>query len=129
VFDSGEGIVMIKGLSWLGIRTERYEDLVGFLKEGMGLPVDHDEADFTAFKLPDGSTVEVFGPTDQEHRHFSTGPVAGFLVDDIEAERERLEAAGAEFIGPIHRWEETGQAWSHFRAPDGNVYELTYVPS
>lgn len=92
---------MIKGLSSLGIRTERYEDLVRFLNEGMGLPVDHDEADFTAFKLPDGSTVEVFGPTDQDHRHFSTGPVAGFLVDDIEGARERLEAAGAEFIGPV----------------------------
>jgi hypothetical protein len=86
--------------------------------------VDHEEEDFIVFKLPDGSKVEVFGPSDQEHVHF-TCPVAGFEVDDLEAGRERLEAGGAEFIGPIQRWEPTGEAWSHFRAPDGNVYELT----
>jgi predicted enzyme related to lactoylglutathione lyase len=127
--ESREGGAMIKGLTWLGIRTERYEELITFLREGMGLETDHRETDFMAFKLADGSTVEVFGPSDRDHRHFSTGPVAGFLVDDIQAARERLEAAGAEFIGPVHRWEETGEAWSHFRAPDGNVYEVTYRPS
>jgi catechol 2,3-dioxygenase-like lactoylglutathione lyase family enzyme len=94
----------------------------------MGLAVDHEEDDFVAFKLSDGSRLEVFGPSDAEHRHFSTGPVAGFQVDDIEAARARLTSAGAEFIGPIHRWEPTGEAWTHFRAPDGNVYELTSNP-
>jgi predicted enzyme related to lactoylglutathione lyase len=120
---------LIKGLAWLGVRTERYEELLEFLQEGMGLTIDHETEEFSAFKLPDGSTVEVFGPSDQNHRHFTTGPVAGFLVDDIEEARRRLEAAGAEFIDPIQRMEETGEAWTHFRAPDGNVYEVTYRPS
>jgi predicted enzyme related to lactoylglutathione lyase len=127
--DQREETAMITGLTWLGVRTERYEELIAFLKEGMGIEVDHVEDHFTAFKLPDGSRVEVFGPSDPDHRFFTTGPVAGFRVNDIEATRSRLEAAGAESIGPIHRWEETGQAWSHFRAPDGNVYEVTYLPS
>jgi predicted enzyme related to lactoylglutathione lyase len=127
VVGTGRQVVVIKGLAWLGVRTERYEELVEFLREGMGLEIDHGSADFAAFELPDGSTVEVFGPSDSDHSHFSTGPVAGFLVDDIEGARRDLEAAGAEFIGPIHHWE--GQAWSHFRAPDGNVYEVTYKPS
>jgi predicted enzyme related to lactoylglutathione lyase len=116
---------MIKGLSWVGTRTERFAELVAFYREAMGLEVDHEEEDFAVFKLPDGSLVEVFGPSDRDHAHFDTGPVAGFEVDDIEAARERLQARGAEFIGPVHVWEPTGQAWSHFRAPDGNVYELT----
>jgi predicted enzyme related to lactoylglutathione lyase len=119
---------MIKGLTWLGVRTDRYKELVDFFTDGMGLAVDHEEDDFVAFKLSDGSRLEVFGPSDAEHRHFSTGPVAGFQVDDIEAARARLTSAGAEFIGPIHRWEPTGEAWTHFRAPDGNVYELTSNP-
>ena len=119
---------MIKGLVWLGVRTQRYEELVSFFRDGMRMEVDHRESDFIAFKLVDGSVVEVFGPSDSDHDHFTTGPVAGFLVDDIEAARRELESAGAEFIGPIHRWEQTGQAWAHFRAPDGNIYEITYAP-
>jgi predicted enzyme related to lactoylglutathione lyase len=116
---------MIKGLSWVGVRTERYSEVRAFYREGLGLEVDHEDKDFVVFKLPDGGKVEVFGPSDQDHTHFDTGPVPGFDVDDIEAAREQLESRGAEFIGPIQRWEPTGEAWSHFRGPDGNVYELT----
>jgi predicted enzyme related to lactoylglutathione lyase len=120
-----EGDTMINGLNWVGIRTERFVELVTFYREAMRLEVDHEEDDFVVFKLPDGSKVEVFGPSDQDHLHFDTGPVAGFDVDDVEAAREQLEAGGAEFLGAIQQWEPTGEAWSHFRAPDGNVYELT----
>jgi predicted enzyme related to lactoylglutathione lyase len=116
---------MIRGLSWVGTRTERYSELVTFFRDVLQLGVDHEEEDFIVFRLPDGSKVEVFGPSDRDHIHFKTCPVAGFDVDDIEAARERLEAGGAEFIGPIQRWEPTGEAWSHFRAPDDNIYELT----
>jgi catechol 2,3-dioxygenase-like lactoylglutathione lyase family enzyme len=116
---------MIKGLCWLGARADRYDDMKHFCHQVLGLALDHEEPDFVAFKLPDGSVVEVFGPSDEEHAYFGTGPVAGFEVDDIEAARARLEGAGVEFIGPIHRSEPTNQAWSHFRAPDGNVYEPT----
>src|SRR5918992_4343589 len=111
---------MIKSLSWVGTRTDRFSDLAMFYREAMGLEVDHEEEDFAVFKLPDGSKVEVFGPSDQDHTHFDSGPVPGFEVYDIEAARERLETGGAEFVGPIQRWEPTGEAWSHFRAPDGN---------
>jgi catechol 2,3-dioxygenase-like lactoylglutathione lyase family enzyme len=120
---------MIKGLCWLGTRADRYEDMKDFCHNVLGLALDHEEEDFVAFKLPDGSVVEVFGPSDEEHAYFGTGPVAGFEVDDIGAARARLEEAGAEFIGPVHRSEPTNQAWSHFRAPDGNVYELTQPSS
>jgi catechol 2,3-dioxygenase-like lactoylglutathione lyase family enzyme len=119
---------MIKGLTWLGVRTERYQEMKDFLENAAGLTVDHGNDDFVVFALPDGSKLELFGPRDADHEHFSTGPVAGFEVDDIEAARADLIAGGAEFFGPIHRWEPTGEAWSHFRAPDGNVYELTYRP-
>ena len=115
---------MIKALVWIGTRTERFTEMTNFYREAMGLEVDHEEHDFAVFKLPDGSKAEVFGPSDRDHVYFDSGPVAGFEVDDIEAARKRLEAGGAEFIGPIHTWEPTGEAWSHFRAPDGNVYEL-----
>ena len=120
---------MITGLAWLGTRTERFNELVSFYREVMGLELDHEEPDFTVFKLSDGSKVEVFGPSDEGHRHFDTGPVVGFRVDDIDATRARLEAAGTEFIGPVQHWAPSGESWTHFRAPDGNVYELIQTQS
>ena len=115
---------MIEGLVWLGTRTDHFTELVTFYRDAMGLELDHVEPYFAVFKLSDGSKVEVFGPSDEEHLHFDTGPVGGFRVADIEATRSQLESAGAEFIGPVHHSEPTGEAWTHFRAPDGNIYEL-----
>lgn len=115
----------IKGLVWLGTRTDRYDAMLAFYRDTMGLEIDHQESDFSVFKLPDGSKIEIFGSSDESHTHFDTGPVGGFLVDDIEEACAALERGGAELIGGVQRWEPTGDAWAHFRAPDGNVYELT----
>jgi len=43
-------------------------------------------------------------------------------VDDVDAARATMEAAGIEFIGPIQRAGKT--SWNHFRAPDGTVFEI-----
>ena len=118
----------VKGLVWVGSRTEHYEQMVGFYRDTLRLPLEHEDSEFAVFRLPDGSKAEVFGPSDTEHTHFSRGPVVGFLVDDVETARRTLEVEGIEFIGPVHKWEPTGEAWSHFRAPDGNVYEIVQGP-
>jgi predicted enzyme related to lactoylglutathione lyase len=113
-----------KGLAWLGTRTESFDETVGFFGGTLGLSKAHEEPDFAVFELPNGDKVEVFGPGDRDHDHFTTGPVVGFLVDDVEAARCELEEAGTSFIGPVHTAEDGG-SWSHFVGPDGNVYELT----
>jgi catechol 2,3-dioxygenase-like lactoylglutathione lyase family enzyme len=92
------------------------------------LPVAHASGHQVVFALPGDALLEVFGPGDPDHDHFSTGPVVGFFVDDIEAARDELERAGVELLGPLGGAKETGQ-WAHFRAPDGNVYELTARPA
>jgi len=51
------------------------------------LPAEHEEPDFAVFRLPDGDKVEVFGPSYRVHEPFTTGPVAGFLVEDAEETR------------------------------------------
>ena len=58
--------------------------------------------DFAAFRLPEGGTFEVFGPRDRDHAHFSTGPVVGFVVDDLPGAVRELEAAGVDSWGG--RW-------------------------
>ena len=118
----------VKGLTWVGTRTEHYEKMVAFYRDTLRLPLDHEEGEFAIFKLADGSKAEVFGPSNTEHTHFSTEPVVRFLVEDIRSVRKIMEADGIEFIGPVHVWEPTGEAWSHFRAPNGYVYEIVQGP-
>lgn len=113
--------MQIEGVSWVGIRTERFDELVSFLRH-LGLRPQVEKRDFVKFRLPDGDEVEVFGPAMASHSHFTTGPVAGFMVGDVASARDELQAAGAELIGPIQR--EGAEAWQHFRGPDGNIYEI-----
>jgi catechol 2,3-dioxygenase-like lactoylglutathione lyase family enzyme len=104
-------------LGWLGTLTDRDEELVAFYRDVLGLPLIHTEPGCRIFSLPDGSLVEVFGP-DFGRDHFQTGPVAGFVVDDLAAAREEMLQRGIELLG------EPGPTWQHFRGPDGNIYEL-----
>lgn len=116
----------IKGIVWLGTRTPRFEEMVNLYQNILGLPITHQEPGFAVMDLPNGDRLEVFAD-DSAYNRFFTAPVAGFLVADVAAARTEMEAQGIEFIGPVETTED-GNAWSHFRAPDGFIYELTYTP-
>jgi hypothetical protein len=118
--------VEIKGLVWLGTRTNEFEKTVAFFKQTMGLDSFHESGDVAVLRMPGGEWLEVFGPNDTEHAHFNTGPVGEFLVDDVAAARAELEARGVEFIAETHSWGD--YVWAHFKAPDGNLYGITSGP-
>jgi catechol 2,3-dioxygenase-like lactoylglutathione lyase family enzyme len=112
--------VKVLKIGFVGTRTDRPEATAVFLERVLGLRPTHSGDDMWAFELPDGSIAEVFGPSQNEH--FTTGPVAEFQVEDVAAATEELRAAGVPIVfGPV-RSDEAGLAWTHFRAPDGNVY-------
>jgi predicted enzyme related to lactoylglutathione lyase len=113
----------VLGLVWVGTRTEDFAGTVTFFRDVLGLPMEEMEPDFAKGRMPDSSLVEIFGPSDDDHRHFSTGPVPEFLVEDLPAALDELRSAGVEILGEpqVHGT----QSWLHFRAPDGNVYGLT----
>ena len=117
----------VKGLVFLGTRTSEFDKMVGFARDVLGLSPRIEGPDFAVCELPNGDKIEIFGPRDKDH-DFMTCPVAGFLVEDVEQARAEMEAKGIEFIGPVQRWGED-ISWSHFRAPDGHVYEITNQPS
>ena len=80
-------------------RVGRHEDKR--VQRHGGLPAngpraDHQPRGFGLRRLPAsrGGHFEVFGPGDQAHQHFSTGPVVGFVVEDLSAAVRELEAAG-----------------------------------
>lgn len=117
----------IKGLTWLGTRTSKFNAMLKLYQKVMGMHLKHQEPGFIVLELPNGDKVELFGE-ESSYNTFFTHPVAGFLVEDIDSARVEMEAHGIEFIGPTER-EPDGNAWAHFRAPDGFIYELTYAPN
>lgn len=114
-------------LCWVGTRTDNAEPTVAFFRDVLGLRPEPLGEDFWVATLPDGGKVEIFGPGSEHNRHFDSGPVAGFLVEDVAAAGAELRAAGVEIL-LRSEVDESGNAWVHFRAPDGNIYELTQDP-
>jgi catechol 2,3-dioxygenase-like lactoylglutathione lyase family enzyme len=115
----------ILGIRWVGVPADRYEEMVGLLRDVLGLQVAFEDDATAEFSLANDDRVQVFGPG---HRYFELfgadggGPVPLFEVDDLQAALAELAAAGIEVIGEIERdasWE-----WLTFRGPDGNLYEL-----
>jgi len=123
---TGPGMRILK-LAWVGTRTDNAESTVAFFRDALGLSLELEQPGFWMLKLPDGSKVEVFGPDSPINRHFTTGPVTGFLVDDIHDATAELRSASVEILYESGV-DNGGNAWVHFRAPDGNIYEFTQDP-
>ena len=115
----------VRGIVWTGIQTERFEEMSAFLRALMGAPPPTEEPGFNLWALPNGDLVELFAAGDKPT--FETAPVVGFQVDDLEASRAALVAAGGEVVGGYGP-NDAGYASVHVRAPDGNVYEIVHDP-
>jgi len=121
--------MQIKGVSWVGVKTDQYAAMAGFFRDVVGLKAIVERQDFVVFRMPNGDQVELFGPDgpDPAEQFAHNDVVAGLLVDDIEAATAELGQAGIELIGE-GTTNESGYAWQHFRAPDGKVFELCHDP-
>ena len=119
----------VKALCWLGVKTEKFDEMQRFLSKVMGLQQTYQERDFVVFQLPNGDKVEVFGPLGPNQHFQPDVVVCGFLVDDIRQARQELVEAGIELIGPLNDDAPGSYAWQHFRGPDGKLYELAYQPA
>jgi len=108
-------------LYWLGTRTTNFVEMTRFFRDVLQLEKLQTESHFSVFALPDGSSVEVFGPDSPYNRHL-VHPVGGFLVVDLEEAQRELEENRIEIVLPPQ--DGGDRRWLHFRAPDGFVYEL-----
>jgi catechol 2,3-dioxygenase-like lactoylglutathione lyase family enzyme len=115
----------VEGLAFVGTRADRFQEMRRFYDETLGLEMTVDDPGLSIWRLPDGGLVEIFSEDEPEHLFMTTGPVAGFRVDDVTKARAELEEQGIEFFGPTVRVEAQGRGYAFFRAPDGNVYEIT----
>jgi catechol 2,3-dioxygenase-like lactoylglutathione lyase family enzyme len=115
----------VLGIRWVGVRAESNDEMVGFLRDVLGLQVAFEEDATTEFSLANDDRVQVFGPGHRYYELFGSGgggPVPLFEVDDLQTARAELVAAGVEVIGEIER--NASWQWLNFRGPEGNLYEL-----
>jgi catechol 2,3-dioxygenase-like lactoylglutathione lyase family enzyme len=115
--------INVKGLAWLGVKTDKFEEMCHFYESILALDPVHDEEGFKAYDLPNGDRIEVFSSEVPYHHDFKDAPVAGFLVGDIQSAKIEMEKSGIEFTEDIEGDPKRTQ-WAHFRGPDGNIYEL-----
>jgi catechol 2,3-dioxygenase-like lactoylglutathione lyase family enzyme len=113
----------VTGLGWMGTKTRQFDSVITFYRDVLNLGVLSIDDESGRFKLDNGTEVHVYGPNDGDHEFFGNGPVVAFEVDSFAVARNRLLSAGIEFIYPEPQ-RASGRIWQHFRAPDGNVYEI-----
>lgn len=116
---------MIQRLGFLGVRTDSadaFAATVALYRDSLGLRPILERADAVWFEATDRTQIHVYGPGDEDHDFFTSGPVVGLVVEDFFAAREALVGAGIEFVGEPQR--AGTAAWNHYNGPDGNVYEI-----
>ena len=112
----------IDGVRFVGMRGPRLDEMAALFRDVIGAKVARQTPDMIGFEFSDGTVLELYGPGDQFHAFFDTGPVVGFRVDNFEETKARMVAADVQFIGEVQR--ANGVAWQHFRCPDGTVAEI-----
>jgi predicted enzyme related to lactoylglutathione lyase len=108
--------------SWIGVVVDDLEAQAAFY-ESLGLQRMDTGPDWIEFEV-EGRTFELLGRSavpQYDARRYQVG----FDVEDIEASRASLAAAGAEQISEVETATDGSSRWCYFRDPEGNVFEIT----
>jgi catechol 2,3-dioxygenase-like lactoylglutathione lyase family enzyme len=112
----------VLNVGFVGIRTDRLDETVALFRDVLGASINRQTDDLVAFKLADGTVLELYSPANEFHSFFTTGPVVAFRVDNFDVARRAMLAAGVIFIGDVQHAD--GVSWQHFYGPDGTVLEI-----
>lgn len=112
----------VRGIGFVGMRSDRLDEMVRLFRDVIGVPLVRRDADLAGFRLADDTILELYGPAEEFHTFFRTGPVVGFRVDDFDATRQAMITAGVQFIGDVQHAD--GDGWQHFCCPDGTIAEI-----
>jgi catechol 2,3-dioxygenase-like lactoylglutathione lyase family enzyme len=118
----GERQMTVRKVDFVGIRTSRFNETVALFRDVLGVKIAHETNDAVRFRLADDTILEFYGPGDEFHAFFSTGPVVAFRVEDFAIARRAMVEAGIRFIGEIQTVDDV--SWQHFFSPDGTILEL-----
>jgi glyoxylase I family protein len=109
-------IMRVQGQVFIGTRTPNAQVMSAFVRDVLGLvPATKNGTDF--FSLPDGSSFAVTAPEELDPAERTVG----LLVDDVVSAAAQLRGRGVLVSeAESNDW----QRYVHFRAPDGQLYEL-----
>ena len=68
----------IRAIGFVGMRSDRLNETVKLFRDVIGASVVRQADDLVGFALADGAVLELYGPRDEFHSFFTTGPVVGF---------------------------------------------------
>lgn len=108
----------IRGIGFVASHTPAHAEMSSFLREVLGLrPIAVEGVGAELFAAGNGDVLGVAPPEDEG----AAERTVGLLVDDLDGAVAELHAAGVETDGIAvnARWR-----YTHFRAPDGKLYEL-----
>jgi glyoxylase I family protein len=111
--------VEVRGIVFVGTHTESRDAMEAFARDVLGLqPIVVSGVRATLFATSEGDVLAVASPYEEDE---VTERTVGLLVDDLDEAVRELHAAGVETDGISEnpRWR-----YTHFRAPDGKLYEL-----
>ena len=109
----------IRGIGFVGSHTTAHVEMGAFLRDVLGLtPIAIDGVGAELFAASNGDVLAVAPPYEEDG---SMERTIGLIVDDLDGAIAELHAAGVETDGISEnaRWR-----YSHFRMPDGKLYEL-----
>jgi catechol 2,3-dioxygenase-like lactoylglutathione lyase family enzyme len=109
----------IRGIRFVGSHTPAHGQMKAFVRDVLGLrPIDVAGVGAELFATTSGDVLAVAPPYEEDGAAERT---IGLLVDDLDAAVTELHAAGVETDGISEnaRWR-----YTHFRPPDGRLYEL-----
>jgi len=109
----------VRGIGYVGSHTPANAEMSRFIRGVLGLrPITVDGVGAELFAAGNGDVFAVARPSEEDDAAERT---IGFLVGDLDAAIVELSAAGVETDGISEnaRWR-----YTHFRMPDGKLYEL-----
>jgi glyoxylase I family protein len=126
---------VIKGLDHLALVTTNAERAAAFFKDLLGFKetgrLETSHSGTIIFISLGDTQIELFGYGDVNASRGEDKAVGfkhlALAVEDIDAEYERLKAAGVEFY-MVPTTVESGLRIAFFRDPDGNAFELMQRP-
>lgn len=108
---------------FINLTSEQPDKLLAFYRDVVGL-TPKPEAGEHSFELGPGATLGIDGHSDTHgHAKEPSRVLIDLFVDDVKAERERLEAHGIVFSRK-EGVEEWGGVISTFSDPDGNCCQV-----
>lgn len=107
----------------VNVTSEQPQALIAWYRDVLELPPQEGMGD-GAFSLGEGTAFLIDGHSDTRGKAKEPQRVLiNFMVDDLDAQRQRLLERGVEFIRPPER-EEWGGLITTFLDPDGNYLQL-----